>query len=177
MQEAWVKGIIFWQVFDYVRKNRGETTYQLLGRAREDFQAEGKYSFEDFAALLSRVKMMASNDDDYISRMARETMADEPAWKNLFRRMDPANVLASTQRQDGRHRLADYEPLEVSRGKVVLRMRMWSRNREHQDLWAAFYKGRLEGILELMGRQGSVSLVREFGDAGHTFTIRWASNT
>jgi len=52
-------------------------------------------------------------------------------------------------------------------------MNVWSENREHQGVWADFYRGRLEGILELMGRSGSVKAVREFGNGGFTFTIAW----
>lgn len=177
MQEAWVRGIFFLQVLDYIKKHRGHTTYELLGRNAEDYKIEEKYDFRDFGELLSRIKVIVPNEVDYIARIAKETMMEEAAWKNLFRRMDPANVFASTQRQDGRHRLADYETLEVAKGRVVLRMRMWTENHEHQDLWAEFYRGRLEGILELMGRKGTIKLIREFGDAGYTFTITWASNT
>lgn len=176
MREAWVRGIFFLQVLGYVRKHRGQTTYELLGKDLESYRAEEKYDFNDFMELLSRIKMVVMKEEDYITRIARETMAEEAVWKNLFRRMDPANVFASTQRQDGRQKLADYEPLDVQKGRVVLRMRVWTDNREHQDLWAEFYRGRLEGILELMGRKGSVKLVREFGEAGHTYTITWASD-
>jgi len=119
--------------------------------------------------------VIVHDEDDFIARIARETMMEEATWKNLFRRMDPANVFASTQRQDGRHQLADYEALEVSKGRVVLRMKVWTDNREHQELWAEFYRGRLEGILELMGRAGTVRFVREFGDAGYTYTINWSN--
>jgi hypothetical protein len=165
--------VFFRQVLEYVKQNRGQTSYELLGKDIEGYKAEEKYDFNDFAELLSKVKLIASNEEDYIARIARETMTEEATWKNLFRRMDPTSIFISTQRQKGRQQLADYEPVEIEKGHVILSMKMWTNNREHQDLWAEFYRGRLEGILELIGRQGSVKLTREFGNAGHTYTIKW----
>lgn len=173
MREMWVRGILFRQVLGYVRKNRGQTSFELLDRAIEDYRIEEKYPFEDFAEMLSKVKMITSGDDDFIARISRETMMEEATWKGIFRRMAPASVFSSTQRQEGRQQLADYEPEEISNNKAIIRMKMWTDVRDHQDLWAEFYRGRLEGILELMGRKGSVKLTREFGDGGHTYSITW----
>ena len=174
MREMWVRGIFFQQVLNYIRKTRGQTSYELLGKDIDKYKIEEKYDFREFGELLAKIKLITRNDDDYIARISRDTMSEEASWKNLFRRMDPASVFASTQRQDGRHQVADYQPIETTPGQVVLRMKMWAEDREHQDLWAEFYRGRLEGILELMGRKGTVKLTREFGDAGFTYTITWA---
>ena len=173
MRESWVRGIFFRQVLEYIKKNRGQTSYELLGRIIDDYVPEEKYGFDDFCELLGKVKLISPNEEEYISRISRDTMTQEATWKNLFRRMDPTSVFTSTKRQDGRHLTADYEPLEIKAGHIQLKMRMWAEKREHQDLWAEFYRGRLEGILELMGRTGTVKMVREFGDAGFTYTIEW----
>jgi uncharacterized protein (TIGR02265 family) len=173
MRDMWVRGIFFRQVLDYIRQKRGQMSYELLGREIDNYTIEEKYEFTDFAELLSKIKLITSGEEDYIARIARETMTEEATWKALFRRLDPASIFTSTQRQDGRHRLADYEPINVANGHVSLRMNMWTDNRDHQDLWAEFYRGRLEGILELMGRKGTVKMVREFGNGGFTYTIRW----
>jgi hypothetical protein len=173
MREMWVRGIIFKQVLDYIIKNRGQTSYALLGKDVEKYRVEEKYPFEEFAELLSKVRLITSGEEDYIARISRDTMKMEASWKGLFRRMDPATVFTSTQRQEGRQQLADYEPIEASNGRAVIRMKMWTDNHEHQNLWADFYRGRLEGILELMGRKGSVKMVREFGNGGFTYTIGW----
>jgi uncharacterized protein (TIGR02265 family) len=173
MREMWVRGIFFQQVLNYIKQKRGHTSYELLGMDIEKYIIEEKYNFEDFMELLSKIKVITSSEEDYIARIARETMTEEATWKNLFRRMDPASVFTSTQRQNGRHQLADYEPVNVANGHVSLRMSMWTDNREHQQLWAEFYKGRLEGILELMGRKGSVKIIREFGNGAFTYSIEW----
>jgi uncharacterized protein (TIGR02265 family) len=174
MRETWVRGIFFRQVLDYIKHHRGLTSYELLGMEISDFRPEEKYPFARFGELLSKVRLISPGEDDCVAKMSRDLMNREASWKSLFRRMDPKNVFTSTQRQEGRHQLADYEPAEASDGQVVIRMKMWSENRDHQDLWAEFYRGRLEGILDLMGRKGSVKLVREFGDGGaFTYTISW----
>jgi hypothetical protein len=173
MREMWVRGILFRQVLGYIKKNRSQTSYELLDRNLEEYKIEEKYDFTDFAELLSKIKMIASGENDYIARISRETMLEEASWKGLFRRMAPASVFSSTQRQEGRQQLADYEPEEISNNQVIIHMKMWTDIRDHQDMWAEFYRGRLEGILELMGRKGSVKMVREFGAGGFTYTIRW----
>ena len=174
MREMWVRGVFFRQVLNFVKKDRSQTSYDLLERKIEDYRDEEKYDFRDFGELLSKIKMITSSQDDYIARIARETMAEEATWKHLFRRMDPTNVFASDQRQRVRQHIADYESLVVENGHIELRMEMWTDNRDHQDLWAEFYRGRLEGILELMGRKGAIKLTKEFGDGGiFTYSITW----
>jgi len=175
MGESWVRGIFFRQVLDYVRLKRGRTSYELLGMDVSDFRPDEKYDFAEFGNLLSKVKLISPGEEDYVARISRDLMLREVTWKNLFIRMDPKNVFASTKKQEGRHQLADYKALEVTDSMVKLQMRIWSENREHQDLWADFYRGRLEGILDLMGRKGQVKAVREFGDGGaFTYTITWS---
>ncbi len=175
MRESWVRGIFFRQVLDYLMHHLSKTSFELLGMGVSDFKPEEKYDFALFGDLLYKVKLVATSDDDYIAKVSRDLMNREVKWKSLFVRMDPKNVFTSTKRQEGRQQVADYEPGEATDGRAVIRMKMWTDNRAHQDLWAEFYRGRLEGILDLMGRKGSVKLVREFGDGGiFTFTINWA---
>ncbi|MBA3046006.1 MAG: hypothetical protein KKH41_06200 [Candidatus Thermoplasmatota archaeon] len=173
MRDMWVRGIFYRQVLKYIKQRRGQTSYDLLGMDIDKYKIEEKYDFEDFMTLLSKIKLITSGEEDYIAKISRETMTEEATWKNLFRRMDPTSVFASTQRQDGRHQLADYKPVIVADGHVVIKMNMWTDNLEHQNLWAEFYQGRLEGILELMGRKGSVKQVREFGNGIFTYTVEW----
>ena len=57
-------------------------------------------------------------------------------------------------------------------GHVKLEMKMMGSKAAHQILWADFYKGRLEGILSLMGRKGTVRIER--GKEGVFFyLIEW----
>lgn len=174
MRESWVRGIFFRQVLHYVKQHRSLTSFELLGMQVSDFKPDEKYDFALFGELLTKIKLVSTDDDNYIAKISRDLMNQEIKWKSLFTRMDPKNVFSSTQRQEGRQQLADYEPLEVTDGRVSIRMTMWPEGRAYQDLWAEFYKGRLEGILDLMGRKGSVKLVREFGNGGtFVYTISW----
>ncbi|MDO9538018.1 MAG: hypothetical protein Q7J68_06835 [Thermoplasmata archaeon] len=174
MREMWVRGIFFTQVLEYVKSDLGRTSYELLGKKEENYTPEEKYPFEDFADLLEKIKLIAYGKDDYIAKIARDCMTKEASWKAMFRRMDPANVFSSTQRQEGRQQVADYEALDIAKGHVVIQMAMWTDNRSHQDVWSEFYRGRLVGILELMGRKGTVKLTREFGNDSFTYTIEWS---
>ena len=174
MDEMWVRGIFFYQVLRYIRDNKGQDAYDLMGSKTEDYRADKKYDFVDFCDLLARADMVAGNSDNgFISKMSMETMMREASWKVLFRRMDPRTVFTSTQRQEGRHLVAEFSIAEESDKRVKLEMKMWTKNAAHQILWADFYKGRLEGIFNLMGRKGSVTMQRGPENGIFFYVIEW----
>jgi len=174
MEEMWVRGIFFKQVLDFIQKNRGKTSFELLGMKQDDYRVEDRYDFELFCQLLAKVDLMASEDNGrYISNMARDTMTKEARWKMQFRKLDPKSVLMTTKRQEGRHQIADFEAEDHGGNHVSIGMKLWTKDKAYQDLWANFYKGRLEGVLELMGRKGSVDMIKEFGDGIYTYDITW----
>ena len=174
MRESWVRGIFFKQVLDYIKRTRGETSLEMLNIKPEKYRIEERYDFEEFCKLLAKIDLMSAHDDgNYISKVARETMTEEATWKIQFRRMDPKNLLMSMKRQEGRHQIADFEATSNGGNLVLIKMSMWSGSRPHQDLWAHFYRGRLEGVLELMGRKGEVKMFKEFEDGVYTYEISW----
>ncbi len=174
MVEMWVRGIFFKQVLDYIQKNRSQTSFDLLDMKQEDFRVEDRYDFETFCKLLAKIDTMATEEDGaYITRIARETMTKEARWKMQFRKLDPKNVFMTTKRQEGRHHIADFEPIYHGQGYVAIKMAMWTKEKAYQTLWADYYRGRLEGVLELMGRKGEVKLTREFGEGQFTYDITW----
>lgn len=174
MVEMWVRGIFFKQVLDYIQNNRSQTSFDLLNMSQDDFKVEERYGFEIFCQLLAKIDVMASEENgSYITKIARETMTQEARWKVQFRKLDPKNVFMTTTRQEGRQNLADYEPIYHGQGSVSIKMNMWTKDKAFQDLWANFYKGRLEGVLGLMGRKGEVKLIREFGEGLFTYDISW----
>ena len=174
MVEMWVRGIFFIQVLEYIQKNSSQTSYELLGMNPDDYRAEERYDFEIFCKLLAKIELMAREDNgSYISKIARDTMTKEARWKVQFRRLDPKSVFMTTKRQEGRHQIADFEPELLDDGHVSIKMTMWTRDKAYQNLWANFYKGRLEGVMELMGRKGTVELVKEFSEGVYTYDINW----
>ncbi len=174
MREMWVRGIFFTQVLDYIQKNRGQTSFDLLGMKPEDFRIEERYDFDIFCKLLAKIDLMASQDNgSYISKIARDTMTEEARWKVQFRKLDPKSIFMTTKRQEGRHQIADFEPELIDSSHVSIKMTMWTQDKAYQDLWANFYKGRLEGVMELMGRKGIVELIKEFGEGVYSYEITW----
>ena len=174
MRELWVRGIFFKQVLDYIKKNRGQTSLELLNIDPEKYRVEERYDFEEYCMLLANIDLMAGSDNGaYISKIARETMTEEARWKLQFRKLDPKNVFMTTERQSGRHNLADFEAMDKGEKHVSINMAMWTEKKSYQDLWANFYKGRLEGILELMGRKGTIDLFKEYKDGAYTYEIKW----
>ncbi|MCK5310111.1 MAG: hypothetical protein KAJ33_00625 [Thermoplasmata archaeon] len=174
MREMWVRGIFFKQVLEYIQKNRGQTSYDLLGMSPDDYRVEERYDFEIFCKLLAKIDLMTGEDNGtYISKVARDTMTEEASWKAQFRKLDPKSIFMTTKRQEGRHQIADFEPQLVENSHVSIKMTMWIQDKVFQDLWANFYKGRLEGVMELMGRKGTVELIKEFGEGVYTYDINW----
>ena len=173
MEEMWVRGIFFYQVLKYIQEHKGKSIYDLMGAKIEDYRADKKYDFGEFCDLLARADMVAGEDNTgFVSQMSKETMEGEAKWKMLFRRMDPRNIFTSTKRQEGRHNVANFQTLEERDGFVEIEMRMLGSKASHQILWADFYKGRLEGILSLMGKRGTVKIER--GKEGVFFyLIKW----
>lgn len=174
MVEMWVRGIFFKQVLDYIQENKSQTSFDLLDMSPDDFRVEERYDFEVFCQLLAKIDVMANEDNgSYITKIARDTMTKEAIWKVQFRKLDPKNVFMTTKRQEGRHQIADFEPIYHGQGCVSIKMNMWTQDKAFQNLWANFYRGRLEGVLELMGRKGEVKLIREFGEGAFTYDITW----
>ncbi len=174
MEESWVRGIFFYQVLNYVRTEKGQSAYELLGMDIGEIRADKKYDFEEFADLLAKVDMMIGDGDPgFICAMSRATMIGEASWKVLFRRMHPRNIFSTTTKQAGRHNLADFKTLGSDDNHVRLSMTMWTDNAAHRILWADFYKGRLEGILSLMGRKGTIRIERESNNGEFIYVIEW----
>ena len=174
MKDMWVRGIFFKQVLDYIQKNKGQASFDLIGMKSDDFKPEERYDFELFCKLLAKVDMMNTEENgSFIARIARDTMTEEAIWKVQFRKLDPKSVFMTTKRQEGRHQIADFEPTAHENGHVSIKMTMWTQDKAYQDLWANFYKGRLEGVMALLGRKGRVDLVKEFGEGIYTYDIYW----
>jgi len=173
MRDMWVRGIFFKQVLDHIKKHRGQSALDALNMDPGSYRIEERYDFEDFAKLLAQVEVMAGPENsDFVSSIARDTMSDEARWKVQFRKLDPKSVFMATERQRTRHNLADFETQENGSNHVVIKMSMWTDVKAYQDLWASYYKGRLEGVLKLMGRNGTVSMLK--GHNGeYTYEVSW----
>ena len=116
--------------------------------------------------------MAGSDNSDYVTSIARDTMSDEAKWKVQFRKLDPKSVFMATERQRTRHNLADFRTKDNGDKQVIITMDMWTDVKAYQDLWASFYKGRLNGVLELMGRKGSVKMLKG-RDGKYTYEVSW----
>ncbi|MCK4266798.1 MAG: hypothetical protein KAX31_05915 [Thermoplasmata archaeon] len=174
MPEMWIHGKFFRQTLEFMLRKRGKQGLKELGQHPDDYLPERKYEFEEFCQLLIRInETVADGEPSFFPRIAREMLTKDTRWQMLFRRLDPKDVLTSMKRQEGQYQVSSFEPEEVQDNHVTLRMSMWGGQPEHQEIWAEFYKGRLEGILELTGHKGTVEVVGE-GKGEYLYTIDWA---
>jgi len=174
MPEQWIRGNFFQQTLEYVKRVKGPSGLEAVGKTPEDYKAEHQYDFVEFCELLIKIKKeLDDQEGNIITRIARETMTSDTRWQVMFRRLDPKDIFSSTKRQASRHQIGEFVPVISKKGHVTLRMTLWSENEEHQDLWAKFYKGRLEGILELTGHKGTVEVEGGWKAGSFTYVIEW----
>jgi len=172
MSENWVRGDVFMQVLGYVKKKRGNAGLAVTS-GKKKYNTEQTYGFPEFCDLLYSVKMAFQENGDFIITMARETMIDDPRWRLLFQRLSPMEVFTSTQRQEGRHQVGVMTTEATDDNTVIIVLELDEGTEEQQDIWSEFNIGRLEGILKLTGREGTVKPERSEGPGSYAFTVNW----
>ncbi len=172
MAEMWIRGNFFQQALDYVKRKRGQQGLDIIRVIPEKYLPEQTYSFEEFCELLTKItKLMGHGDLSDFSKLAADMVRTDERWRLMFKGGDPKEIFSSTKRQSDRYQVGDFKTKKAENGKVVLFMELWAGKKEHQDIWAEFYKGRLEGVLELTGRTGTVEVKKK--KKGYEYTILW----
>jgi uncharacterized protein (TIGR02265 family) len=174
MAETWVRGNFFMQALDHVKRKWGQTGLDKINECHENYLPERTYPFEDFCALLSKISSALGEDtiSDY-SKLGGDMVRNDERWRQMFRGMDPRGVFSTTKRQDGRYQVAFIEVESDDVGEVRLNMRIDIGKKELQDMWAEFYKGRLEAVLELTGYKGFVEMARGKKGGAYSYIITW----
>ncbi len=173
MPETWVRGNFFQQALDYVKRRRGMDGLDMIGVYHDQYLPEQRYPFVDFCTLLSII-YTTIGDGTYsdVSKLGKDILINDDRWRLLFKDKDPKDVFTTTKRQEDRYMVGDFDVKSVEHRKITLTMTMWSGKKEHQEIWAEFYKGRLEGVLELTGYEGTVGVKK--GKKGiYNYTIKW----
>ena len=169
----WIRGNFFIQALEYVKRKRGPKGLADIGRRPDEYISGHKYDFEEFCELVVMINnTVEDGKPSFFPKIARDMMIADPRWPVLFRNMDPKEVFINTNRQEGQYEVGSFEPEDVQDRRITMKMKMWGGEPHHQDMWAQFYKGRLGGILELTGHDGTVEVAGEGGQ--YLFTIEWS---
>jgi hypothetical protein len=171
MSESQAKGDVFLKVFDQVVKKWGNRGLQTIEKDPGQYKMEHWYSFEELCITLRDIKIKLGNNSPLtIYQLGFRIIKDDPRWQNIFDDRDPAEIFMSTKRQDGQYKAGTQDVKQISEKHVQVDLLNW----DCDDVWYDFFRGRLQGVLELTGRTGVVHLIPECKEDGiRTLDIKW----
>lgn len=168
MDRSQVRGILFIQVFEQAAGRWGSDAAESLQRSAPD--PEAWYPMADFCALLNDIKSKLGNNNPLsIYLMGFGTMKNDPAWQGTFAELEPADVFTSTERQDLFYRAGSHAATLIGPKHVRVEVSCPGCG----QAWFEFYRGRLQGVLELTGRTGVVHLIPGGEEGRRAYDIKW----
>jgi hypothetical protein len=171
MAESQAKGDIILKVLDQVMIKWGKDGLDTIGTDPKKYNVEQWYSFSELCGLLSKVKSRLGNNNSLaIYQIGFNTIKKDPRWQGIFCNTNPAEVFLTTKRQDDQYTVCTHVATPVGAKHVRIEL----NNFTGEPVWLEFYRGRLQGVLELTGRTGVVHLLPP-GEKADTriFDIKW----
>ena len=171
MPENQAKGDVFLKVLDQVVKKWGNRGLKEIGAAPSQYKMEQWYSFTELCNVLRAIKEKLGNGNPLtIYQLGFNIIKDDPRWQGIFDDKDPADIFLSTKRQDAQYKAGTQEVKIISEKHVQVDLQNW----DCDDVWYDFFRGRLQGVLELTGRTGVVHLIPPGDDDTlRTLDIKW----
>ena len=139
------------------------------------YKPETWYPLSDFVGLVENVRDHLSETDKSTFNLGKGTITDDERWKWDFKGMNPEDVFSGTSRQNAQYKVGEFSVIETSPGFLQLQMSLWERDARIREIWSEFYRGRLQGILDLTGSKGNVEMKYRPPDDGKdtVYTIMW----
>ncbi|MFO7619565.1 MAG: hypothetical protein R6W91_07955 [Thermoplasmata archaeon] len=171
MDEPQVKGDIILRVLDQVIIRWGRNGLDMIGFEPASYLEEHWYPFDDICDILSAIKSRLGNNNPLtVYQLGFRTIKSDPRWQDIFDDADPADVFLTTKRQEDLYRFGAQKAQVMGPKHVRIEM----VGEPIDQLWLEFYRGRLQGVLELTGRTGVVHLLPASGDPpARTYDIKW----
>jgi hypothetical protein len=171
MTDSQVKGDIILKVLDAVVSKWGQNGLEIIGYEHASYRQEQWYSFEEMCSLLSSVKSRLGNNNPLtIYQLGFRTVKEDPRWHDVFDDQDPAEVFLTTKRQEAQYKVGTQTAINLGPKHV----RIDFKTEETDFSWFEFYRGRLQGVLELTGRTGVVHLQpMESGNGLRSYDVKW----
>lgn len=166
-----MKGEVFAGVLKLVASKWGTAGLETVGAGLDDYAPEAWYPYGDFCDLLSRIRNdLAGGNPMIIYQLGFSMVKADRRWQELFGPLNPAEVFTTTKRQDSQYRVGAYTASVVGPKHIQVTLVC----EDCRQVWCEFYRGRLQGVLELTGRTGVVHLRLPDGNAGtRVFDVRW----
>ena len=165
-----VKGDLFISVLSQVARRWGSVGVEEVRVRPDEYSEEEWYDFSEFCKLLGEIKSGPGNNNPMsIYELGVSTIKDDMHWQAIFQRLDPVDVFLSTARQERQYKIGAITPTKLGSKHIRLEYSIEA----DQGLWLEFYRGRLQGVLELTGRTGVVHLLPKETGKPRTFDIKW----
>jgi len=171
MPENQARGDVFLGVMDQVIKKWGNDGLREIDADPNRYDAEQWYPFIELCKILRNIKTKLGNNNPLtIYQLGFLLFKDGPDWQGIFDDRDPAEIFLSTEKQDTQFRAGSQNIKRIGEKHVRVDMFNWGCD----DVWYDFFRGQLQGVLELSGRTGVVHLIPgTTGEGIHTLDIKW----
>ncbi len=172
MDEYSVKGDVFIGVLRLVASKWGARGLGSIGAGPGDYAREQWFPYDIFCNLLSKIKQeLAPGNPMIIYQIGFNMVKIDRRWQEIFGPMDPAEVFATTKRQESQYRVGTYSAAAIGPKHIQVTLVC----KDCRPEWCEFYRGRLQGVLELTGRTGVVHLQLPRDRNGpRVFDIKWS---
>jgi len=164
MIEPKIKGNFFERLFLYIKKKLGPTGLEKLGVTPGEHKVEQWYPYEEFCELLNRsAQLFPDLQPSALFKIGQFTMSKDERWQQLFKDQDPHDVFETNQRQDALFMIGRFAIEDMGDNNVTVRMTLWSTDEDHNDLWAEYYQGIVQGVMDATGTTGTVEMEKDTG--------------
>ncbi len=171
MSESRVKGDIILKVLDGVASRWGRNGLEIIGYEPANYRQEQWYPFDEMCSILASAKTRLGNNNPLtVYQLGFRTVKDDPRWQDIFDDQDPSEVFTTTKRQESQYVVGTATAKNLGPKHV----RIDYRSEETDQVWFEFYRGRLQGVLELTGRTGVVHLLPQGEAKGvRSYDVKW----
>ena len=176
MENARVRGELFQEVVEYIHKKWGTDGLKVLGVDLEQYLPDAWYDLEEFCELLDGLfGKMGIKDPNEPFKIGKWMVTRNARWAAVFKGKNPDEVFSSNKNQQLEYVVGEFKGIHSSIREVSIHSTIWTTDKRHLDLWCEFYRGRLQGVLDLTGRRGEVGTVSEMleEEATCTYRITW----
>jgi hypothetical protein len=176
MEKARIRGELFQQVMDYIHKKWGSDGLEMLGMEIDHFKPDAWYDLDEFCELMdSLYTTLGISDPKEPFRIGKWMVTSNPRWVAVFKGKDPGDVFTGSKNQELEYVVGEFKGIHSKGNEISIHSTIWTTNNRHLELWSEFYRGRMQGVLDLTGRRGMVTKVADMleKEATCTYGITW----
>ncbi len=176
MPTSEVKGELFQQAQSYVQRKWGMEGAVKISLDPDQFKPEEWYPLEDFTELLADiVHDLADANMEEAYKVGRWMVMNNVKWAGIFSARKPQDIFSSNANQKTEYKVGEVRGLLIHPNSLQLHIEMWTDDKESAYIWGQFYRGRLQGVLDLSGTKGQARVIVDYEEDKHslTYDLTW----